>query len=111
MYIYPYMHAGSVITDPSGIVTPSGVPSGPNGKGFGAGRPKKGLFSVVCLSWTKLYDNTGVSKCMERSCSHPKGYKWVECSACNRWWHCSCAGVQSYTAKNPSFVFNCSECQ
>ena len=57
MYIYPYMHAGSVITDPSGIVTPSGVPSGPNGKGFGADRPKKGSFSMVCSSWIKLYDN------------------------------------------------------
>ena len=35
IYIYPYMHAGSVITDPSGSVTPSG------------GRGKKGVLGMV----------------------------------------------------------------
>ena len=38
MCIYPYMHAGSVITDPSGIVTPSG------------GRGKKGVLGMVCIN-------------------------------------------------------------
>ena len=52
----------------------------------------------------------GSSKCMHGTCGHPKAYKWVQCSICEKWQHWCCASVLASNAKKIDFVFYCSEC-
>jgi hypothetical protein len=48
----------------------------------------------------------------EKGCVKPNGtVVWVFCEACEKWYHCPCANVDSKKATDDDFIFVCKSCK
>ena len=52
---------------------------------------------------------TAGTECERKKCSHKSAHTWLQCSKCNGWHHCICAGVSHSRARSMCFV--CAACK
>ena len=59
----------------------------------------------------KFMSTEDKSDCELDKCLNSNEADWVMCSKCNRWFHCVCASVSIFKARQSTYVFSCSECK
>ena len=71
-------------------------------------RAQKEQISNQNVAASKQSPPTG-TECERKKCSHKSAHTWLQCSKCNGWHHCICAGVSHSRAKSMRFV--CAACK